>query len=162
MRTIAIALGLSAAATAAQAHIVLQETEAKAGAYYVAAFRVGHGCEGQATTALSIELPEGVEEAKPQPKPGFAFERSGRTVTWRGRVADSEFELFPLLVKLPAKAGPLYFPAVQTCGAVQQRWIEIPAPGAAWTSVPHPAPVVTLTGGGAPAAAADPMAGHVH
>jgi uncharacterized protein YcnI len=158
LRSTLLAATLSAAATAAEAHIALQETEARSGAYYVAAFRVGHGCGDLATTALSVELPEGISDTKNQPKPGWRFERSGRTVAWRGRLEPSEFDVFAIQVKLPDSTGPLYFPAVQTCGAVEQRWVEIPAPGAAWTSVPHPAPVVTLTGA-EPAAAAP---GHRH
>lgn len=154
-----LAAGLHAAASPALAHIALQETEAKAGAYYVAAFRVGHGCDGAATTALRVQLPDGIADAKPQPKPGWSFERAQGAVTWRGRLADSEFEVFSLLVKLPAATGPLYFPTTQVCGETQIAWTEIPAPGAAWTSVPRPAPVVALSGAGpAPTAAA----GHEH
>lgn len=138
-----------AAPMAAHAHIALAETEARAGAYYVAAFRVGHGCDGKATTTVTVELPAGIEDAKNQPKAGWAFERQGRTAAWRGRLEDSQFEVFSILVKLPATSGPLYFPTVQTCDGAEVRWTEIPEPGQPWTSKPHPAPVVTLAGGAA-------------
>jgi uncharacterized protein YcnI len=156
------ALPLCIIATVAQAHVALQETTAPAGSYYVATFRVGHACAaGGATTALSVEMPAGVQDPKPQPKAGWRFERSGRIVTWRGRLEDDQFDVFSILIRLPATAGPLYFPTVQTCGEAEQRWVEIPAPGAAWASVPHPAPVVTVSGGAAPPPGA-PAAEHQH
>jgi uncharacterized protein YcnI len=160
------ALGLAAALALpapALAHIVIAESQAAPGAYHVAGFQVGHGCAGAATTALRVEIPAGVESAKPQPKPGWTVEpirgADGRTaaVVWRGQLADDQFEVFSLLLKLPAASGPVYFPTTQSCGAAQTRWTDIPAPGAAWTSVSHPAPVLVLGASGEA-----PAGGHSH
>ena len=44
----------------ANAHIVLQKKSAPRASQYTAAFEVGHGCAGQATTELIVTLPAGV------------------------------------------------------------------------------------------------------
>ena len=148
---------------AAQAHVVFSRTDARPGGYYAGALRVSHGCDGSPTTAVTVTIPEGVAVAKPQPKPGWSvrIERAplaspvpgegGRmltervaAITWSGRLPEDEFDEFGLMLKLPDRAGPLYFPVVQTCGQGQVRWTDIPTPGQAWHDVPHPAPVLRL------------------
>jgi uncharacterized protein YcnI len=134
---------LLAAPGAALAHIVTTPDTAAAGSHAQVGFRVGHGCGGEATTAVTIEIPPGVE-ARARAVPGWtlAMEKSndGRTkaVTWRGRLPDSEFQLFELLFTAPAQTGPLTFPTLQRCGAKEASW----------------SPTVTIT------PAADPHAGH--
>lgn len=128
------------AATAARAHVVVDAPSARAGAYHVLFFRVGHGCDGSPTTALRIEIPESIQAAKPQPKPGWALtiERTplaaprvdhGKAltdrvaaITWSGRLEDAQWDQFGLQLKLPDAAGPIAFPVVQTCDSVAVRW----------------------------------------
>jgi len=153
---LACASAVFTAAGSAAAHVVIAVDEAAPGAHHVASFRVGHGCEGYATTALRVELPPGIASAKPAPKPGWTVEVADGVVTWRGSLPDAAFDEFALLVRLPATPGPLYFPTVQTCETGERRWVQLPALGAAWTSVPNPAPVVNIV---APPAAAD---AHTH
>lgn len=159
---IAAALTLSGAA---EAHIVLAEDTAKGGSYYAGFFRVGHGCDGAATTALRIEIPEGVLTARPQPKPGWdvsvekaalpepvqsegghAVTERVAAITWSGTLSPDQFDEFGVLMKLPKGVGPIYFPTVQSCGAASIAWTDIPAAGQAWHEAPHPAPVLTLSG----------------
>ena len=159
-----------AVAAPASAHITLAEPSARAGAAYPALFRVSHGCDGSPTVALRVEIPEEVTGAKPEPKAGWSLQvetaplakpdRPGGkvsvrvvAVTWRGRLDAHQADRFGLLVKLPARPGLLYFPTVQTCERGENRWTQIPAPGAAWTSVPRPAPVLNLSSDGAEAKA---------
>jgi len=163
-------------AAPAGAHVVLNPGQAAPGAYYAGAFRVSHGCSGSPTVALKVTIPAGVVTAKPRPKEGWTLtiEREplaqpvtgegGQTirervkaVTWRGRLPDDEFDEFGLMLKLPDAAGPLYFPAVQTCETGETRWVEIPAPGAARPATPAPVLEVTPAAGGH-----DPMAGMHH
>ncbi len=67
------ALG-AAWATTALAHVTLENQEAKAGASYKATFRVpAQGCEGTATTAIRVKIPDGVIGVKPMPKPGWTL-----------------------------------------------------------------------------------------
>ena len=133
-----------AAPTAALSHIVTVPETASAGSHAQVAFRVGHGCSGEATTAVRIEIPDGVGEARARAVPGWtlAMEKSkdGRTtaVTWRGRLPDSQFEMFELLFTAPDQTGPLTFPTLQSCGAKTAKW----------------SPAVTIT------PPADPHAGH--
>ncbi|MGC1300758.1 MAG: YcnI family protein [Caulobacteraceae bacterium] len=160
----------------ASAHVVLAEPTAHAGSLFAGHFRVGHGCGGSATTTLEVRLPAGVVTARPQPKAGWTLEirreplasplkgeggamlhERVAAVIWRGRLPDDQFDDFGLMAKLPEATGPLYFPTVQTCEAGEARWTDIPAPGAAWASVAHPAPMVMVE----PASAEDPMA-HMH
>ena len=53
LRALALAAGLVAAADAAQAHVVIQPKAVPSG-YQVLRFVVGHGCDGQATTRVSM------------------------------------------------------------------------------------------------------------
>jgi uncharacterized protein YcnI len=161
---LASALAL-AAAPVAQAHVSAEPAEAQAGAYQVVRFRIGHGCsETQGTTALRIEIPPGIVSARPQPKPGWrlAVEHGdGATgpisaVVWTGRLPADQFDEFAVLLRLPAAPGALYFPAVQTCGAGQAQWTEIPGAGETGR-LDHPAPSLRLT----PATGA-PDGGHHH
>jgi len=154
-----IAAALMAAASPALAHVTVQPAQAATGAYQVLRFGVGHGCGDTAgTTALRVEIPAGVTVARPQPKPGWTLEivRSGEAVTavvWRGRLPPDQFDEFVVLTKLPAAAGPLAFPAIQSCGGAQNRWTETPSPDAPRPK--YPAPTLTLV----PAA---PEGGHDH
>jgi len=135
---------------AASAHVSVQPQEAKAGGYLVLRFGAGHGCDGKATTAVRIEIPEGVAMANPQPKPGWRLviehardPKIASAIVWKGKLPADQFEEFLILAKLPAEAGPLAFPAVQTCGATEVRWDEpVPTGG---PRPQHPAPTISLT-----------------
>ena len=63
----------AATSGAASAHIVLEAKQAKVGTGYKAVFGVPHGCNGQPTTEVSIDIPEGVIGVKPMPKPGWTL-----------------------------------------------------------------------------------------
>ena len=68
------ATGAVAFACAAWAHVTLETREAPVGAPYKAVLRVPHGCDGAATTALRVRVPEGMIAVKPMPKPGWKIE----------------------------------------------------------------------------------------
>jgi uncharacterized protein YcnI len=149
----------------AMAHVTVQPADAPADSYAHLAFTVPHGCNGSATTALRIKLPEGILSAKPQMKPGWNVEIKtrkldapaqgphGKSVTdvvdevvWRGgTLPDNLYDTFGLIVRLPDKAGQnLYFPVVQECDLGVERWIEIPSAGQGPDKLRAPAPVVRL------------------
>lgn len=150
-------------ASAASAHIVFAEPEAKPGAYYAGFLRVSHGCGDSPTHAIRVEIPEGVSIARPQPKPGWSLEiertalatpiraEGGHqitervsAITWRGELPADQFDQFGIMMRLPEQSGIIYFPVVQSCANGATAWSQIPPPGAAWGSVPHPAPVLSL------------------
>ncbi|MDX8500013.1 YcnI family protein [Mesorhizobium sp. VK4C] len=151
---------------AALAHITLETQEAAVGSTYKAILRVPHGCEGKATTAVRVQIPEGVISVKPMPKPGWTlqtkkgrYEKSyqlyGETLTtgvkevdWSGgNLPDDFYDEFVFRASLAADlpAGHvLYFPVVQECGDAAARWIEIPAAGQDEDALENPAPGIKL------------------
>lgn len=158
-------LCLALAAGSASAHVVLETREAPAGSYYKAVLKVGHGCDGAATTAIRVRVPDGVVGVKPMPKPGWtlstkegeyaqAYESHGRTIThgvtevaWTGgSLPDSWYDEFVFQAVLPKQpAGTvLYFPVVQECEKGAHRWIEIPEAGKTAADYREPAPGLTL------------------
>ena len=155
----------AAAAGAAQAHISLETTEAPVNASYKAVFRVGHGCDGAATTRIRVTIPEGVIAVKPMPKPGWTLETvtgpyaktydlygtpvsEGVTeVVWTGSLPDAFYDEFVFRGRLTDSLSPgstVSFPVVQECGDTVESWTEIPAPGQHADEPEHPAPGVTL------------------
>lgn len=109
----------------ASAHVTanLYGATATSGGYGVLFLRVPHGCDGDATNALTVTIPEGVSASgvKPQQKAGWTITRSGNTITWSGgHLADNEFDDFGLNLRYPTlNAGEdsrrIAFPAVQVC-----------------------------------------------
>jgi len=149
----------------ASAHVTVQPADASADSYAQLIFTVPHGCNGSATKALRVKLPDGILSAKPQMKPGWQVEIKtrkldaavagphGKTVSdvvdevdWRGGpLPDNLYDTFGLVVRLPEKAGQvLYFPAVQECEQGIERWIEIPTSSESADKLRAPAPAVRL------------------
>jgi uncharacterized protein YcnI/copper(I)-binding protein len=151
----------------ASAHVTLETKQAKVGGSYKAVFGIPHGCEGQPTTEVSIEIPEGVIGVKPMPKPGWtlALEKGpyartykfhhGETkndgvkrVTWSGgSLADEYFDQFVLSTFIAGELPPdtrIYFPVTQKCANGELRWGEVPAEGQDAHSLEHPAPGLAL------------------
>ena len=146
-------LGMAPAQASAQ--VALSQTSFEAGVNFAAFFKVERGCGASPTTALRVQIPDGVSVLELPEKPGWSVgaERAGgrvTAVTWQGRLESVQPDQFGLLVKLPSRPGPLYFAAVQRCAAQEIRWTDIPAAG-----VTHPAPMLTLV-----AAAPDAHAHH--
>ncbi len=152
--------------SAAFAHVTLETQEAPVGSTYKAVLRVPHGCDGKATIALRVQIPEGVIAVKPMPKPGWtlqvkkgkyekSYELYGEAVTsgvkevdWSGGSLPDEFYdefVFrgTLAADLPA-GQKIYFPVVQECEGATTRWIEIPAAGQDEDALEDPAPGLKL------------------
>lgn len=163
-------------ASQALAHATLEARQAVVGAPYKAVVRIGHGCEGRATTRIQVKLPEGVIAAKPMPKPGWSiattkgrYARSYKfyhgavlaegvtEITWSGGSLPDDFYdefVFSAFVADTLQPGQtIYFPVLQTCEAGEHRWVEIPAAGQDAHSLKAPAPALTLVAGPAKAAA---------
>jgi uncharacterized protein YcnI len=151
----------------ALAHVTLETGEAAVGSTYKAVLRVPHGCEGKATTAVRVKLPEGFIAAKPMPKAGWelktvkgkyakSYELWGEKVTegvqevdWiGGNLPDDYYDEFVLRGTFSGDlvAGETaYFPVVQECeGSAVERWIQIPQAGQSEDDLETPAPGVKL------------------
>src|ERR1700722_11643571 len=142
------AAGALAGVTIAFAHITLESQQAPVGASYKAVLRVPHGCDGSATVAVRVRIPEGYVDVKPMPKPGWKLTTiSGKypkpmslraakvsegvtEVAWAGgNLPDAYYDEFVLTGYLSddLQAGQaMYFPIVQDCEKGVNRWIEIP------------------------------------
>ncbi len=163
----------------ANAHIVLDQKTAVAGSYFRGAFRVGHGCDGSATVAITVRLPDGVRGAKPMPKPGWTIERRveklakpydshGKTIsedvtaiTWRGGpMPDAHYDEFIMQMQLPATPEPIWFKVLQQCERGETDWAMVPATGTSTRGLKSPAALLELTPAlnAAPAPAASPAA----
>jgi len=158
--TLALALA-SLVAGPAFAHVTIESKEATVGTGFKLVLRVPHGCKGQATSSIRVQIPEGVVNAKPMPKAGWTLDKvkgkyaatykpyghevseGVKEIEWKGgNLPDDEYEEFTVSTYLDAslKAGTtLFFPVVQSCvdGSVT-RWIEIPVEGKGEPESPAP------------------------
>lgn len=147
----AVALVALPLAAPASAHITLAQPEAQVGARYQAVLRVPHGCQGSATVAVRVRIPEGIIGVKPQPKPGWTLEilrgeyavphtlfgspvSSGvQEIRWKGGpLPDELYDEFVFVGYASGNLTPgetLYFPVVQECEQGVSRWIDRPTPG---------------------------------
>jgi uncharacterized protein YcnI len=152
-------------ATAASAHVTLETSKAPAGGFYKAVLRVPHGCDGAATVAIRVQIPVGVMQTKPMPKPGWQLDtvvkqldqpydydgaritEEVREIAWSGGdLPDAYYDEFVFRAKLPKTPGKvIYFPVVQECTKGVARWIEIPEAGKSADDYETPAPAVMLT-----------------
>lgn len=164
-RASALIVAMLGIATVAHGHVVLETPRAAAGSYYEAVFRVPHGCDGAPTTAITVEIPDGVLAVKPRPMPTWTvrtqrglyksgYELHGRTVhegvvavTWTGGpLSDDFYDKFSFVAKLPSAAPGtrLVFPVVQRCADATVTWSQVAEKGQDPHSLEHPAPVLEL------------------
>lgn len=162
--TALLALGTASAF----AHVSLEQQQAPVGSTYKAIFRVPHGCEGQPTNVVRVQIPEGFIAVKPMPKAGWelkkvrgayetTYEYYGskvsegvKEVVWSGgNLGDDEYDEFVLRGYFASgfEVGQtVYFPVVQECpNDLAERWIEVPAEGQSADDLELPAPGLTLT-----------------
>lgn len=177
-RAVLLAALILVIALPASAHVGLEPAEVPPGKGVTLSFRIGHGCEGQATDAVSIQIPAGVTGVQPYPKAGWELEVERGTlpepvtshqqitegvirVTWKGGpLEDGHTDVFQLRATIHGEQGKtVYFPVVQTCGDLEHAWIEIPADGQGGHDhgeLEEPAPSLVLPAG---SGAADDHAG---
>ena len=147
------AAGVVCCFAAASAHVTLEKSQTPIGAPYKAVLRVPHGCEGSATTALRIRVPDGMIAVKPMPKPGWKVE----TVIGKYQKSYDYFhgaKLSEGVVEISFTGGNLpdaYYDEfvftgfiVGECEKGINRWIEIPADGKSSRDYPEPAPALKL------------------
>ena len=154
-------------ATQTHAHLTLENNHGQIGKAYKALVRVGHGCDGTATTMLKINIPEGLIGVKPMPKAGWKLETvktdytsaymlSGEKLTsgvtqiiWSGgSLPDDfydEFVFTGTIAKEITTNAPLYVPIVQQCEKGAHNWDQIPAAGQDASALKEPAPFISLT-----------------
>lgn len=164
--TLALSLGTLAGTSMVLAHATLETDQAPANSTYKAVLRVPHGCEGQATHTVRIQIPEGFIAVKPMPKPGWKLEakegayaktydyfgtpmaKGVREVVWSGGdLPDAFYDEFVFRGRIAEhpEGTMLWFKTVQECANGAERWIEIPAAGQNADDLKHPAPGLKVT-----------------
>lgn len=168
-----LTLGLSGPASA---HVTVTPSDTAAGAYVVLTFSVPHGCDGSATTGITIQMPEEILSVTPTRNAYYGVTKKlvqldepvedahGNSITERvGEVTytsklplpDGERDAMELSLQLPDAAGEtLAFPVLQKCEKGRTGWTEVAAEGQDPEELEHPAPTVTIT-----EAEAEPEAG---
>ncbi|MCZ2498438.1 copper chaperone PCu(A)C [Xylophilus sp. Kf1] len=120
-------------ATAAFAHVTLPPGGATAGSRYDAAFRVGHPCQGSASTqSVAVQLPDGFTLQSAVPRDGWTLTTAGRTVTWKAdrpgnALPQGERAEFVVRGQLTDKPGTLFFKVLQGCDKGASDWAQLPA-----------------------------------
>lgn len=148
------------------AHATLETQEAAQKSTYKGVMRIGHGCNGEATLKVRIQIPEGVIAVKPMPKAGWTLEivtgpyekeydyygakltEGVKELIWTGELPDAYYDEFVFrgtLTDTLATGQMVYFPTVQECATGAERWIEIPAEGQDPHELEGPAPGLKVT-----------------
>ncbi len=133
------------------AHVTLEKSEAAPKSNFKAVFRVPHGCEKSATTAISIVIPEGVVAAKPMPKSGWKLDitkgsyaksyryfgadvaEGAKLITWSGgNLPDDQYDEFTVSLYLTdalTTGSTVFFPVEQICETGASHWTAVTKDG---------------------------------
>ena len=155
------------ATSSAEAHVSLATKETAANSSYKAVLQVPHGCDGEATIAVRVQIPEGVIAVKPMPKAGWTltttkgayakpYDSHGRSVSdgvkeivWSGgNLSDEHFDEFTFQSTIATDGGAakvVYFPTTQQCVKGEAAWTEIPAAGQTSRDLKKPAPTLRIS-----------------
>nr|BFF10855.1 hypothetical protein GCM10025699_21580 [Microbacterium flavescens] len=143
-----------AAPLAASAHVHVDPGTASAGSTETLTFAFSHGCDGSPTTALVIDIPEGVGNATPIVQGGWTISRdSGAdgiptqvTFTSDTPVEDGLKATVSMDVLFDESAADtqLAFPVTQICAEGETAWAEIAEEGQDPHDLESPAPVVAV------------------
>jgi uncharacterized protein YcnI len=151
--TVTVGLMVPLLAVPAYAHVTANPDEAGS-PYFRTALRVSHGCEGSATTAVRVQVPEHVGSMRPEVVPGWEIdivEDDGvaTEVGWHGgHLPDEHFQEFGLSLYIEEDAPEvLWLPTIQECEEGEHRWIEIPQSIDEWNALDEPAPYVQVAFG---------------
>lgn len=146
---VALAIG---APLAASAHIHVTPDSTSAEAPTTLTFSFSHGCEDFPTTALIIDIPDGVEGVVPVAQAGWSIERTlaaNGTVTRVLYTAQTPVEggikgEVSMDVRFSADLAdsPVPFPVTQECTTGSTAWTEVAADGE--DEPESPAPVVAV------------------
>ncbi|MFB7893342.1 YcnI family protein [Microbacterium sp. NPDC056044] len=148
---LALALG---APLAASAHVHVTPESAAAGGSETLTFSFSHGCDGSPTTALAIDIPEGVGNATPVVQGGWTITRELGANGVPTRVvytADTPVEdglkaavAMDVLFTEGAADTTLAFPVTQTCAVGETAWTQIAEDGEDPHDLDAPAPLVAV------------------
>jgi len=146
-----LALG---APLAASGHVQVDPETAAAGATETVTFSFSHGCDDSPTTALAIDIPEGIGNATPVVQGGWTITRelgSNGVPTRVVYTADSPVEsglkasvAMDVLFDESASGTTVAFPVTQTCVTGETAWTQLADEGQDPEELESPAPLVTV------------------
>ncbi|TFC07211.1 DUF1775 domain-containing protein [Cryobacterium adonitolivorans] len=138
---------------AASAHVDVEPSSTAAGSHSLLTFSLGHGCDGSATTGITVDIPESITSVTPTVNPGWDVTplTAGQvSYTALTPLADGLRTTFVLSLQIPADAAvgdTLAFPVLQSCEVGETDWSDTAVEGEAEPA--HPAPSFTVTEAGA-------------
>ena len=142
-------LGMASVLWAAQTHAhvsMMAPEQVVQGQSFKAVVAIPHGCEGSATTSVTLHVPEGIVAVKPQPKAAWRISKTQQAyaqtydyygkklsqgvtrVTWQGRLADDEYDEFVFqahAAAIPAGADKVFFKLEQQCENGKLMWTDV-------------------------------------
>lgn len=143
-----------AAPLAASAHVHVDPGTASAGSTATLGFSFSHGCDGSPTTALAIDIPEGVGNATPLVQGGWTIQRETGADGMPTRIiftADTPVDdhlkatlSIDVLFDESAAGTSIAFPVTQTCVTGETAWTQVAAEGEDPHGLDAPAPVVEV------------------
>ena len=130
--------------SSANAHIIIEDMQGRAGYNEMLTLIVPHGCGVEPTTAVRMKVPDGVKFVVPYKGDGWNVDITKRKldkpiaseggpvtevadeIIWNGNSLPSEqLGLFRFMAGLPNTPGKiLYFKTIQVCGDKEDRWVD--------------------------------------
>jgi uncharacterized protein YcnI len=128
----------------AGAHVHSEEQPATAGSPTPVTFSFDHGCDGEPTTYLRVQIPEGVTDVVPQDPAGWTSTLAGDELRWDGgSVPSGQAAAFTATMVFTVADGTVvHFPTIQGCPTKENAWIQVPS--AAEPEPQYPAPQVVV------------------
>ncbi|CAO3697295.1 unnamed protein product [Umbelopsis ramanniana] len=169
----------------ASSHVTFTVTTGQPDSYLNTALRVPHGCNGSATTAISVSVPDNVYSIKPEvvanwnltiqyvnlttpiTVEGQQINQTVSNITWfNGLLPNDQFQEFGLQIQLPStgynNTNTLWFPVFQSCVNGTSTWGGI-ANTSSWNQyLGHPAPHIDLANATSSSIAAQPSSTAAH
>lgn len=108
---------LALLAAPALAHVTVNADNPRAGAFAVYTVRVPNESETGSTTVVEVQMPEGFQASRYQPKPGWAISLEDGLLTIEAdgsQIDPGEFDEFRFQARNPEEPTELAFPAIQT------------------------------------------------
>jgi uncharacterized protein YcnI len=159
---LATAVLVTLGSVTAAAHVTITPSTTAAGATAVLRLEIPHGCEGSATTAVAVRMPEGVADVTASGTDRWTVDQAPDALTWTTDepLPDGEHAEVELTLRLPDDAGAtLVFPVIQKCEDGEAAWTEVAEHGegaehaegdehgAGHEELDRPAPVLVVTAG---------------
>jgi uncharacterized protein YcnI len=143
----------------AGAHIEVEPAEAPGGKPANLNLVIPHGCDGAATTSITVQVPSSTK-AKGKSAEGWKASNGSGQMKWTGGpLPDHQVQGLPFTATFYGKKGSrVPFKLIQGCeGGASTSWLQVVAEGAPEPETP--APIVTLTSAAAAPAASTTESG---